>query len=59
MTTTFDEIEDFESLPESFPVYTHLMAGAIAGIVEHATLFPVDTIKVNIQYIVFIITRCY
>ncbi len=42
-----DEIEEFESLPDEYSFPTHLFAGAMAGIAEHAILFPMDSIKVD------------
>lgn len=41
------EIVDFESLPESASFWTHMTAGAIAGMAEHSIFYPVDTIKVR------------
>ena len=35
----------FEELPSNAPVWKHMLAGALAGVTEHVTLFPVDTIK--------------
>ena len=42
-----DNIDDFESLPENYSRTAHVMAGAIAGIAEHAVMYPMDTIKVK------------
>jgi hypothetical protein len=39
---------DYEALPENAPLTACLLAGAIAGVAEHAVMYPVDSIKVNI-----------
>ena len=38
--------DDYESLPETSTLTTHLMAGAAAGIMEHVVMYPVDCVKV-------------
>ena len=38
---------EYESLPETTTLSTHLMAGAIAGIMEHCVMYPVDSVKVS------------
>ena len=38
----------YESLPESSTFTTHMMAGAIAGIMEHCVMYPVDCVKVKL-----------
>lgn len=40
---------DYETLPENATVAAHLVAGAFAGIAEHAVMFPVDSLKTRIQ----------
>lgn len=40
--------DEYESLPESTTFRTHLMAGAAAGILEHAVMYPVDSVKVRL-----------
>lgn len=41
------EIEhDYEALPENSPLTANLIAGALAGIGEHAIMYPVDSVKV-------------
>ena len=44
-----DAAEDFEyeSLPENSSLSASLLAGAFAGIAEHAIMYPVDSIKVH------------
>lgn len=37
---------EYEALPDNVPHVVHLAAGALAGISEHALMYPVDVIKV-------------
>ena len=39
--------EVYESLPDGSSVGVTLTAGAMAGIMEHCVMFPVDCVKVN------------
>ncbi|XP_018418759.1 PREDICTED: mitoferrin-1-like [Nanorana parkeri] len=41
------EGEDYESLPAGSSPLTHMMAGAVAGILEHTVMYPVDSVKVS------------
>jgi hypothetical protein len=41
-----DEEHDYEALPIGHGWATNMAAGALAGISEHAAIFPVDSIKV-------------
>lgn len=41
--------EDYETLPTT-DVSTHMMAGAIAGLMEHCVMYPLDSVKVNQEY---------
>lgn len=43
----FDGDVDYESLPPHVPVSTHMTAGAVAGILEHTVMYPVDSVKVR------------
>lgn len=45
---------DHEELQEGESVTVHLLAGATAGTAEHCAMFPVDTIKVVITFVVVI-----
>ncbi|XP_050522291.1 mitoferrin-1 [Daktulosphaira vitifoliae] len=40
--------DDYESLPTS-NVTDHMMAGAIAGIMEHCVMYPLDSVKTRMQ----------
>lgn len=40
------EFDDYETLPTS-SVYTHMIAGAFAGIMEHCVMYPLDSVKVR------------
>ena len=45
--TTEEEEHDYEALPVGHGWATNMAAGAMAGISEHAAIFPVDSIKVR------------
>lgn len=38
--------DDYEALPPGLPMSTHMLSGAAAGIFEHATMYPIDCVKV-------------
>ncbi|CAH1374833.1 hypothetical protein MTP99_016184 [Tenebrio molitor] len=40
--------EDYESLPTN-NVVTHMTAGAIAGVMEHCVMYPLDSVKTRMQ----------
>ncbi|MED6259351.1 hypothetical protein ATANTOWER_021366 [Ataeniobius toweri] len=40
---------DYESLPPHVSVTTHMTAGAVAGILEHTVMYPVDSVKTRMQ----------
>lgn len=42
-----DEENSYESLPSHYSFHIHMAAGALAGIVEHCVMFPVDSVKVS------------
>ena len=42
------EDDEYEALPIEWPVSVHMMAGAAAGIMEHAAMYPIDCVKVMI-----------
>uniref|UniRef100_A0A9L0JRX4 Solute carrier family 25 member 37 n=1 Tax=Equus asinus TaxID=9793 RepID=A0A9L0JRX4_EQUAS len=39
--------EDYENLPTSASLSTHMTAGAMAGILEHSIMYPVDSVKLG------------
>lgn len=39
--------DEYESLPETSTVSTHMLAGAAAGIMEHCVMYPLDCVKVR------------
>lgn len=43
-----DSEPDYEGLPQGASTSTHMFAGAVAGIMEHCLMFPVDCVKVII-----------
>ena len=45
-----DSVEiDYEALPDDASLAAHLTAGALAGIMEHTVMFPIDSIKTRMQ----------
>ncbi|BEJ04400.1 hypothetical protein CcaverHIS641_0202170 [Cutaneotrichosporon cavernicola] len=45
----FEDDHDYEALPIGYGWGTNMLAGAMAGISEHAAIFPVDSIKTRMQ----------
>ncbi|KAL9823500.1 mitoferrin-1 isoform 1-T1 [Geothlypis trichas] len=41
--------EEYESLPSGVALGTHMVAGAVAGIMEHTVMYPVDSVKTRMQ----------
>lgn len=41
-----DTEPDYEGLPQGASTRTHMLAGAVAGIMEHCLMFPIDCVKV-------------
>uniref|UniRef100_A0A146MF88 Mitoferrin-1 n=1 Tax=Lygus hesperus TaxID=30085 RepID=A0A146MF88_LYGHE len=41
--------DEYESLTENHRFVEHMVAGAMAGIIEHIIMFPLDTIKTRMQ----------
>ena len=39
--------EDYEVLPAELPSVVHMGAGALAGIMEHTVMYPLDSVKVS------------
>lgn len=44
-----DAPDDYESLPPTSSVSTHMMAGAMAGMMEHVIMYPLDSVKTRMQ----------
>lgn len=44
--------DDYESLPPSSGMGTHMLAGAAAGVLEHCTMYPIDCVKTRMQCLV-------
>lgn len=38
---------NYEGLPQGASTSTYMLAGAVAGIMEHCLMFPIDCVKVN------------
>ena len=48
--TTDEEVdEDWEEWDGRSPFWVHCLAGSFAGVVEHAAIFPLDTVRTHIQ----------
>ncbi|XP_016098778.1 mitoferrin-1 isoform X2 [Sinocyclocheilus grahami] len=41
--------EEYESLPAHASLGTHMTAGAVAGVLEHTVMYPVDSVKTRMQ----------
>lgn len=39
--------DEYEGLPQGASTSTHMLAGAVAGIMEHCLMFPIDCVKVS------------
>jgi len=45
-----DDMEDWEEWdPKRLPFINHMIAGSCAGLAEHVTVFPIDTLKTHVQ----------
>ncbi|XP_065152115.1 mitoferrin-2 isoform X2 [Paramisgurnus dabryanus] len=40
---------EYEGLPQGASTSTHMLAGAVAGIMEHCVMFPIDCVKTRMQ----------
>lgn len=40
---------DYEGLPQGVATSTHMLAGAVAGVMEHCLMYPIDCVKVGNQ----------
>ena len=43
-----DDLE-WEDNPSNIPFGYHMIAGSMAGLVEHVFMFPIDTLKTHVQ----------
>ena len=42
------DFDDYESLPTG-KMSVHMSAGAVAGVMEHVVMYPVDSVKVSLN----------
>lgn len=42
-----DDVEDFEALPGTASPAVHMLAGGMAGMLEHCAMYPFDVVKVR------------
>ncbi|KAK5865386.1 hypothetical protein PBY51_019663 [Eleginops maclovinus] len=40
---------DYEGLPQGSATSTHMLAGSVAGIMEHCLMYPIDCVKTRMQ----------
>ncbi|XP_078269489.1 mitoferrin-1-like [Rhinoraja longicauda] len=40
---------EYENLPETASTSTHMIAGAVAGVLEHCVMYPIDCVKTRMQ----------
>ncbi|XP_073319111.1 mitoferrin-2-like [Pagrus major] len=40
---------DYEGLPQGAATSTHMLAGSVAGIMEHCLMYPIDCVKTRMQ----------
>ncbi|XP_068451828.1 mitoferrin-2-like [Clinocottus analis] len=40
---------DYEGLPQGAATGTHMLAGSVAGIMEHCVMYPIDCVKTRMQ----------
>ncbi|KAM4612048.1 mitoferrin-2-like [Polymixia lowei] len=40
---------DYEGLPQGVATSTHMLAGSVAGIMEHCLMYPIDCVKTRMQ----------
>ena len=45
-----NDVDEYESLPTS-SVATHMMSGAMAGMMEHVIMYPLDSVKVSSTHV--------
>uniref|UniRef100_A0A1A8FSK0 Solute carrier family 25 (Mitochondrial iron transporter), member 28 n=1 Tax=Nothobranchius korthausae TaxID=1143690 RepID=A0A1A8FSK0_9TELE len=47
--TTVEPEMDYEGLPQGATSSTHMLAGAVAGVMEHCLMYPIDCVKTRMQ----------
>lgn len=50
---------EYESLPSHASLTTHMTAGAVAGILEHTVMYPIDSVKVRHRSMFAINSHCH
>lgn len=50
---------EYESLPSHASLTTHMTAGAVAGILEHTVMYPIDSVKVRRRHMFTINSHCH
>uniref|UniRef100_A0A3Q3EVM2 Solute carrier family 25 member 28 n=1 Tax=Kryptolebias marmoratus TaxID=37003 RepID=A0A3Q3EVM2_KRYMA len=48
-STSVEPEIDYEGLPQGAATSTHMLAGAVAGIMEHCLMYPIDCVKTRMQ----------
>uniref|UniRef100_UPI0037E81387 mitoferrin-2-like n=1 Tax=Semicossyphus pulcher TaxID=241346 RepID=UPI0037E81387 len=48
-STSVEPEIDYEGLPQGVATSTHMLAGAVAGIMEHCLMYPIDCVKTRMQ----------
>lgn len=43
-----ESVLDWEDNASNIPFFKHMIAGSMAGFLEHVAMFPVDTIKTHL-----------
>ncbi|KAF6739389.1 Mitoferrin-2 [Oryzias melastigma] len=47
--TSAEADSDYEGLPDGASTSTHMLAGSVAGIMEHCLMYPIDCVKTRMQ----------
>ena len=50
LLTIMSDDDEYEALPVEWPMSVHMMAGAAAGVMEHAAMYPIDCVKVSFYF---------
>lgn len=59
MSAIIDTEIDYESLGGNYPLHINMIAGSLAGITEHAVMFPVDLVRTRMQVLTTSPTATY